>query len=35
MKNIKFGEYTISDQTPKEGDKVICIQKTNFNYGGS
>ena len=34
MKNIKFGEYTISDQTPKEGDKVICIQKTNFNYGG-
>jgi len=29
----KIGNYSISDQEPKEGDKVICIQKTNFNYG--
>ena len=33
MKNRKFGEYTISDQTPREGDRVICIQKLNVNFG--
>lgn len=29
----KFGNYIISDETPKEGDRVICIQKRNFNFG--
>lgn len=29
----KIGNYSISDQEPKEVDRVICIQKTNFNYG--
>lgn len=28
----KFGKYTISDQEPQAGNRVICIQKTNFNY---
>jgi hypothetical protein len=29
----KIGNYSVSDDAPKEGDRVICIQKTNFNYG--
>lgn len=29
----RFGNYWVSDDAPKEGDKVICIQKNNFNYG--
>lgn len=33
MKNRKFGDYTISDQAPKAGDKMICVQKKNFNFG--
>lgn len=29
----KFGEYTIlPDAAPKIGDRMICIQKKNFNY---
>lgn len=29
----KFGNYWISEDAPKEGDKVICIVKNNFNFG--
>lgn len=32
MKNKKFKGYIISDQAPKVGDKMICVQKKNFNF---
>ncbi|MEK6829791.1 MAG: hypothetical protein AABY15_06755 [Nanoarchaeota archaeon] len=33
VKTKKFGDCIIfSDKTPKAGDKMICIQKNNFNY---
>ena len=30
---VKFGEYWVSDDAPKEGDRVICIQDTSVNFG--
>ena len=33
MKTKKFGELTISDREPKVGDRMICIQKNNCNFG--
>ncbi len=29
----RFGNYWVSDDAPKEGDRVICTQKNNFNFG--
>jgi len=29
----RFGNYWVSDDVPKEGDRVICIQKKNVNFG--
>ncbi len=29
----RFGNYWVSDDTPKEGDRVICTQKSNVNFG--
>lgn len=29
----RFGNYWVSDDAPKEGDRVICTQKNNVNFG--
>ena len=31
MKKVKG--YEITDEIPKEGDTVVCVQRNNFNYG--
>ena len=29
----RFGNYWVSDDAPKEGDRMVCIQKNNVNFG--
>ena len=33
MATRKFKGMTITDDLPKKGDIIVCIQKKNFNYG--
>lgn len=32
MKTRKFGKFIITDELPKIGDTMVCIQRSNFNY---